>query len=526
MPLSALSNLRRKRPTLLRRIRGTRASLSLEFSSALAVFGTASSVGKSLITAAFCRLLRDDGHRVAPFKAQNMSNNSYVALDGGEIGRAQYLQAMAARIEPSVHHNPVLLKPSEDDFSQVIVRGQAIGRTQARAYFANTEPLRRLAFESLARLQREHDVVVLEGAGSCAEVNLRAREFVNFPAAHQARARVVLVADIDRGGVFAQVVGSLAVMPDEDRRRVSGVIVNKFRGDRSLFDDGVSYLEQRTGLPILGVVPYKYGFELDSEDAVPLSLALDPPAGADADKLKIAVLRLPHISNFTDFDALARVPSVAVHYIYRARPLGDYAAVILPGSKNVAGDLGWLRQNGLYENVLEYHRAGGKLVGICGGLQMLGRRIVDLERIESGEREVDGFGVIDAVTELKQPKLVRRTRGRFLASKIPVTGYEIHLGRTRYAEHSPLLVVDVDGEQVVEGVLDASRRIWGTYLHGVFDQAPARQAFLRWIEPSFSERDIGPDRSEWIERELDTFAAHIREHIDWSRVRCWVLPNA
>jgi len=499
--------------------------LSPEFSSALAVFGTASDVGKSLITAAFCRLLRDDGYSVAPFKAQNMSNNSYVALDGGEVGRAQYVQALAARTEPSVHHNPVLLKPSADDFSQVIVHGQAVGRMQARAYFGNTEPLRQAAFQSLTKLRQQHDVVVLEGAGSCAEVNLRAREFVNFPAAHQARARVVLVADIDRGGVFAQIVGSLAVMPDEDRARVSGIIVNKFRGDRSLFDDGVAYLEQRTGLPILGVVPYQYGFELDSEDAVPLTLALDPPVGVDADKLKIAVLRLPHISNFTDFDALARVPSVAVHYIYRARPLGDYAAVVLPGSKNVAGDLAWLRQSGLFESVLQYHRAGGKLVGICGGLQMLGRRIVDVDGIESGEREVDGFGLIDAVTELVQPKLVRRTQGEFLASGIPVTGYEIHLGRTSYAEPAPLLALDVDGERVLDGVLDTSRRIWATYLHGVFDEAPARQAFLRWVDPSITERDVGPDRLEWVDRQLDAFATHIREHIDWSLVRSWVSDS-
>lgn len=493
-----------------------------EFSSALAVFGTASDVGKSLVTAAFCRLLRDGGHSVAPFKAQNMSNNSYVALDGGEIGRAQYVQAMAARLEPSVHHNPVLLKPSADDFSQVIVHGQAVGRMQARAYFDDTEPLRLAAFQSLARLQEQHDVVVLEGAGSCAEVNLRAREFVNFPAAHQARARVVLVADIDRGGVFAQIVGSLAVMPDEDRARVAGVIVNKFRGDRSLFDDGVSYLESRTGLPVLGVVPYQYGFELDSEDAVPLTLALDPPVGVDADRLKLAVLRLPHISNFTDFDALARVPSVAVHYIYRPRPLGDYAAVILPGSKNVAADLNWLRQTGLFESVLEYHRAGGKLVGLCGGLQMLGTRIVDADGVESDERVVDGFGLIDAVTELSPPKLVRRTQGRFLRTGIPVSGYEIHLGRTEYAAPAPLLELDVDGERVPDGVLDTTRRVWATYLHGVFDEAPARQAFLHWVDPSTDRRDVGPDRTEWVDRQLDVFAAHVREHIDWSRVQSWV----
>ncbi len=519
------------------------------FRSRLAVFGTASDVGKSLLTAAFGRLLSDAGFEVAPFKAQNMSNNSYVALDGGEIGRAQYVQALACRCQPSVHHNPVLLKPSADDSSQVILRGQALGNTRASEYFADNRRLREVAYDSLRRLCATHRVVVLEGAGSCAEVNLRSREFVNFPAAHAAEARVILVADIDKGGVFAQVVGSLEVMPPEDRARVCGVIVNKFRGDRRLFDDGVTYLEQRTGLPVLGVVPFLYGFELDSEDAVPLSLALDPPAGTDAGQLKIAVLRLPHISNFTDFDALARTEGVAVHYIYRPRDLSDYDAVILPGTKSVAADLAWLRETGHAERVLQYHRQGGKLVGICGGLQALGERIVDDHGVESDCREVSGLGVVPALTQLRLPKIVRRVRGRLCDGGQRVSGYEIHVGRTTFEQPSPLIELDPveaglgepptpsgsdggagepsttgasDDAPRLDGFIDDGRRVWLTYLHGVFDEPAARHAFLRWVEPGFVAPEGEFSRDAWIEGQLDAFAAHVRAHVDVERVFGWL----
>ncbi len=496
------------------------------FSSNIAVFGTASDVGKSLLTAAFCRLLSDAGIRVAPFKAQNMSNNSYVALDGGEIGRAQYVQALAARSEPSVHHNPVLLKPSADDSSQIIVHGQALGNTCARDYFRDNSALRESAFASLRRLREHNDVVVLEGAGSCAEVNLRAREFVNFPAAHAAAAHVVLVADIDRGGVFAQVVGSLEVMPEEDRARVHGIIVNKFRGDKSLFDDGVRYLEQRTGVPVLGVVPFIYGFELDSEDAVPLTLAVDPPVGTDAEHLRIAVIRLPHISNFTDFDALARTAGVAVHYVYRPRDLAEYAAVIIPGTKSVAADLAWLRATGLAEQITRYHQGGGKLVGICGGLQMMGQRIIDDEGVESQTPVTTGLGFAPAETRMALPKIVRRVRGHLAAEAVPVTGYEIHVGRTRFAPSSPLMFLDVDGERQPDGYIDDDRRLWMTYLHGVFDDATARHAFLRWVRPEFVAPEAEPSRAQWIDQQLDTCAAHVARYTDFERVLGWVRASA
>lgn len=486
----------------------------------LAIFGTASDVGKSLVATAVCRVLSDAGLSVAPFKAQNMSNNSYVALDGGEVGRAQYVQAVAARCEPSVHHNPVLLKPAADDSSQVVLHGQALGTTTAREYFADNSALRVAAYASLDRLRRRHDAVVLEGAGSCAEVNLRSREFVNFPAAHHADAKVILVADIDRGGVFAQVVGSLEVMPEQDRARVAGIIVNKFRGDARLFDDGVLYLEQRTKLPVLGVLPFSYDTQLDSEDALPLALAVDPPPGADASKVCVAVLRLPHISNFTDFDALSRVPGVAVHYIYRPRDLSQYRAVILPGSKSVRADLAWLRETGLAQKLVEYHARGGRLLGLCGGFQMLGRSIADPEGLEGLPGQSEGLGLIKVNTALGLPKIVRRVAGRLADNAGEVSGYEIHVGRSDVDGQPPLLELSLAAGLVPDGV--RLEGVWGSYLHGLFDEPAFLCAFLRWVCPELSwPSEFGPNREAWLNQQVDAFTEHFRRHVDWRRLVDW-----
>lgn len=507
-----------------------------EFSRALAVFGTASDVGKSLLATAFCRLLSNAAVRVAPYKAQNMSNNSYVAHDGGEVGRAQYLQALACRIEPSVHHNPVLLKPTADDMSQVVLHGRAIARTTAAEYFRDNTALRVAAHGSLEKLQAEADVVVIEGAGSCAEVNLRAHEFVNFPAAHLARARVVLVADIDKGGVFAQVVGSLQVMPPEDRARVVGVVINKFRGDRRLFDDGVSYLERTTGVPVLGVIPYLYGLDLDAEDAVSADVKVDPPPHEDADCVRIGVIRLPHISNFTDFAPLARIDGVAVHYLYRARELHGYSAIVLPGSKSVLADLSWLHETGLARRLLEYHAAGGKILGVCGGFQMLGAELHDEQQVESGLSSAAGLGLIDAVTHYRQPKIVRRTRARTAGSGLPVSGYEIHTGSTEVRGHAPLLLVepqrieksealreasDSDTRGEPEGVRDDRNRVWATVLHGLFDSPQFCDEFLRWLEPEWRGH-AGRARLSAIDAEIERFAQHVQAHMDWPRVMGWL----
>jgi adenosylcobyric acid synthase len=490
------------------------------FSKNLAIFGTASDVGKSTMAAAFGRLLTAQGLRVAPYKAQNMSNNAFVTRDGGEIGRAQYVQAVACRVEPSVHHNPVLLKPQADDLSQVILHGQALSRVRACDYFANTAALKAAAHSSLEQLQQSADVIVLEGAGSCAEVNLRSREFVNFPAAHAAKASVILVADIDKGGVFAQVVGSLEVMPEEDRQRVRGILINKFRGDIALFRDGVEYLEARTGLPVLGVVPYVYGLALEAEDALPLHAKF----GRETDEtgLRIAVVYLPHISNFTDFDALSRRQGVSVRYVRHDCDLQAYDAVILPGSKAVVSDLQWLRRCGLAEAIVSYSRGGGKLIGVCGGYQMLGTRIVDPTGLESSEVVSEGLGLLQAETQFEAPKVVRQVSGTLRGEPIAFNGYQIHYGKVRAAEHEPLLLLDVHGERVPEGVRADSLGIWASTVHGLFDEPEMATALLRWLGAEGTALQAGQSQREWLDLELTRIAEHVRAHVDFARVLSWL----
>ena len=312
----------------------------------LAVLGTGSDVGKSVTVAALCRIFSDLGVNVAPYKAQNMSNNSHVTGLGGEMGRAQVVQAEAARVAPHVDMNPVLLKPATDTGAQVVVQGRPIGNRKAADYFKDTLPLFEKAKESLDRLRSEHDLVIMEGAGSCAEMNLLSRDFVNFRMAEYANAPVILVADIDRGGVFAQIIGTMHILPEEYKSLVKGFIINRFRGDAALFDDGIRYIEEFTGLPVLGLVPYFRHIEIDSEDGLPLDIVIDPPAGPVPGRINIAVIRLPHISNFTDFNPLIRQKAVSLHYLSKPRALSGYDLVILPGSKNVRSDLGWMRETG------------------------------------------------------------------------------------------------------------------------------------------------------------------------------------
>jgi adenosylcobyric acid synthase len=538
-----------------------------EFSRHLAVLGTASDVGKSTIVAALCRILRREGRDVAPFKAQNMSNNACVTPDGGEIGRAQYLQAIAAGVPPSVHHNPVLLKPSADNRSQVVVHGRVLGEMDAKSYFGDTSHLKRAVNQSLQLLDSVGTTLVVEGAGSCAEVNLRAREFVNFPVAHSLEASVILLADIDRGGVFAQIVGSLEVMLPEDRARVRGVLINRFRGDRSLFDDGVRYLEERTGLPVLGVVPNLYDLDLDAEDGfgakhridpewtpldvAPLIGAGGPGRSVNPVKLRIAVIRLPHIANFTDFDALARVPGVEVHYLARPRAhqergLHAYAGVILPGSKSTIQDRLWLKQVGWDELLLDYHRVGGHLLGVCGGFQILGKEIEDPEAVEGSERRTVGLGLLDVSTRFASSKTLRQVSGETLIEGCKVAGYEIHLGETSRSSAPPLFrlcalakgagtsggtasvsagVVQnagvVQEAETFDGVRDDKRRLWGTYLHGLFDEASFTELYLRVLCPDVVFPRATSARQH-LDAELDRLADHVAAHIDLPRIRRWI----
>jgi adenosylcobyric acid synthase len=491
----------------------------------LSILGTGSDVGKSVVVAALCRIFANRGIRVAPFKAQNMSNNSYVTPSGGEVGRAQVVQAEAARVPVHVDMNPVLLKPSSDTGSQVVLHGKPMGNSEASTYFADTDYLFGKAQESLARLRSEHELIVMEGAGSCAEVNLRSRDFVNFRMAHAADAPVILVADIDRGGVFAQLIGSLEVIPQEDRERIRGFIINRFRGDPNLFQDGIEYIERKTGIPVLGLVHFYRHIEIDSEDGMPLDVVVDPPAMLQSDQINIAVVRLPHISNFTDFAPLARTPCVTLHYLSKPRPLAGYDIAFLPGSKNVRADLEWMRKVGWDEGLLQYLDGGGKIGGICGGFQMVGKVILDPHGIEGIAGETKGLGLLDLETTLEKEKVLSRSTGFWLDNENPVEGYEIHMGLTERAGNVPYVIRVKERNGVAADDYDGARSqdgsVWGTYFHGLFDHPLSRHSFLRTLKPECDfETDEFPVEHEraYKERQYDLLAEHFETYLDMVRL--------
>ena len=487
----------------------------------IAFLGTGSDVGKSIVVAAVCRLLRNRGIDVAPYKAQNMSNNSYVTREGGEMGRAQIVQAEASGRTPHVDMNPVLLKPSSDVGAQIVVQGKVVGNALASDYFRNTDALFAKARESLQRLRERAEVVVIEGAGSCAEVNLRDRDFVNFETAHACDAPVILVGDIDRGGIFAQIVGTLEVIPPRDRARVAGFVVNKFRGDARLFDDGIRYLERRTGLPVLGLVPYFRHIEIDSEDGMPLDTVIDPPDRPQPDRISLAAIRLPHISNFTDFAPLQREDAVRFHYLAKPRDLTRYDAVFLPGSKNVRFDLGWLREAGWEKPLRDAAAAGRTLVGVCGGYQMLGRTVRDPRGLEGEPGETAGLGLLDCETELAADKVLARAAGEWIADATPVDGYEIHMGRTLLGTAAfpvaRLHTRNAEPTDEPDGARNAAGTVWGTYLHGIFDRPEFRNRFLRQLDPAFRGTDPRA-AAQFKEEQYDLLAEHFARHLDIPRL--------
>ncbi len=484
----------------------------------LAIFGTASDVGKSVVATALCRIFRNAGIDVAPFKAQNMSNNSGVTPDGFEIGRAQIVQAEAARVAPTADMNPVLLKPNTDTGAQVVLQGRVVSNRSAREYFGDTRPWSDAAFESLLRLGDRHGMLVIEGAGSCAEMNLYDRDFVNFRTARASGASVILVADIDRGGVFAQVVGTLAVLPEEDRKRVAGIIVNRFRGDASLFREGIRILEERAEIPVLGLVPYFRGISIDAEDALPLRTIVDPAGVPDTEKIGIAVVYFPHISNFTDFAVFDRDERVEVHYLHAPRNLDRYRAVVLPGSKNVRGDLEWLLANGWREKLETFREKGGVIAGICGGYQMLGERVSDPDGVEGRPGDSPGLGFLGVRTVLRKEKTLCNAMGRMNSGSLNVSGYEIHMGETLFSgDASPLLLVTSRNNLPsggTDGALSPDGRVFGTYFHGIFDGTAFRNWFLRLIDPEFVQGDVGLDR----DAEYDKLARHFEEHLDMEAI--------
>jgi adenosylcobyric acid synthase len=474
---------------------------------ALMFQGTSSNAGKSIMTAAFCRILLQEGLRVAPFKAQNMSLNSHVTRDGGEMGRAQVVQAMAARVDPDWRMNPVLLKPNSDTGSQVIINGQPVGTMNVREYHRYKEQAWSAARRSYHELADCYDVIVLEGAGSPGEVNLKRHDFVNMKMAREARSPVLLVGDIDRGGVYASFAGIMDVLEEWERRLIAGFVVNKFRGDQSLLDDAHRFIERHTGRPVYGVVPYISGMAIPQEDSVALREGFYGRQEASVEQVDIAVLDLPHISNYTDIDALHGEPDVAIRFVTQAADFGRPDAVILPGSKNVAGDLAALTRAGFVEALHRYAANGGTLIGICGGYQMLGQTIRDPHRLETNAESAAGLGLLAVNSELQSGKILRRRTGIHLASKLPVSGYEIHHGVTE--DHLQPVLSFPDGTRC--GGSDDTGRIWGVYLHGLFDEDLYRRWFIDQLRQTKGLPAVNRILAPYdLDKNLDELATTVR----------------
>lgn len=487
----------------------------------IAVFGTASDVGKSVITTALCRIFANRGILVAPFKAQNMSNNSGVTPDGLEMGRAQIVQAEAAGIAPHVDMNPVLLKPAGGSGSQVVLFGKALGNRTARAYFENNADLFAESCAALDRLRSRYDVVVIEGAGSCAEVNLMASDFVNFRMADYSRADVILVADIDKGGVFAQIVGTLACLPPQYRKLVKGVIINRFRGDIALFADGVEWLGKKAGVPILGIVPWFPGIRIEAEDSVAIEHP-DRSNEPDTDGPSVSVIRLPFISNFTDFDPLAKIEGLDLRFIERPRDLSGFSGIILPGSKNVRADLKWLSDTGWKDLLLQYVHSGGHILGICGGYQIMGCTVEDPEGLEDNPGTSVGLGLLAVKTVLKAPKTT--SLSTFFWGDIRGAGYEIHMGRTIRISGDSLLAVDSRNGKVCtdnDGAMSSDGRVMGTYMHGFFDTPEITH---RWLSSIGLTDIVIPPFYGLAARSLeyDRLATHVAAHIDAAAIEKWL----
>ena len=480
----------------------------------VAVFGTGSDVGKSIVAAALCRIFSDSGIRVAPYKAQNMSNNSCVTAEGGEIGRAQAVQAECARLEPNVHMNPLLLKPSGNGVSQVVLRGKAVGNATSadfrhfRArYFDETKA-------SLDHLRAAFELVVLEGAGSCAEVNLRGWDIANFRTALAGDAAVILVADIERGGVFAQVIGTLALLEENERALVKGIIINRFRGDSELFEDGREFIEQKTGLPILGVVPFDRELDIDAEDSLSLDAAVAHRFNPLEGKVNIACVRLPHISNFTDAAPLLRHPSVNLIWLHRPVSLDGVDLLILPGSKNVRADLRWLAGCGWREVILNFAKRGGRIVGICGGYQMLGTSVEDPHGVEEEPGSTPGLGLLDVRTVMAREKRLARVRAKWLTTGETLSGYEIHMGVTELGSGiQPLIAIEEDGTAHTDGALSADGKIMGTYLHGLFDEPVFLENYIKGFGQAGGGGEM-PSAAAHKELQYDRLAEHFSRHLN------------
>ena len=483
------------------------------------ICGTGSGVGKSVIVSALCRIFLQEGYRVAPFKAQNMALNSFVTRGQGEIGRAQATQAQACRIEPSVDMNPVLIKPTSDVGAQVIVLGKPIGNMHALGYTKYKNRLLGIVRSSFRRLAGDYEVVVLEGAGSPAEINLKSHDIVNLKMATFAKAPVILVGDIDKGGVFAWIIGTLELLTFKERRMIKGIIINKFRGDITLLKPGIDFLERRIGIKVLGVIPFFKDIKIPEEDAVPLDSFKNSSSGR-GHKLNIDVLYLPHISNFTDFDTLEKEPDVRLRYVKTPEELKNPDMIIIPGTKNTISDLSYLMKSGFVSRIRSMINSDKtvSLLGICGGYQMLGKRILDKYGLESKQKQIKGMDILPVETSLMTDKILAQVEAREIISGLKLSGYEIHHGLTRIRGRCDPFseVFECNGKKIKynEGAVSKDRRILGTYIHGIFDASPFRRNFLNRLRrkkgwPILSVKEnLNPDK------EFDKLAQLVRENID------------
>lgn len=481
----------------------------------LMIQGTTSDAGKSVMVAGLCRLLARRGVRVVPFKPQNMALNSAVTVDGGEIGRAQAVQAQAAFLEPHTDMNPVLLKPNTDIGAQVIIHGKALANMDARRYHDYKPVAMRAVLESYERLRAAYDFVLVEGAGSPAEINLRDKDIANMGFAEAVDCPVWLVGDIDRGGVFAHLYGTLALLAPSEQARITGLIINRFRGDVSLLTPGLDWLTRETGKPVLGVLPYLQGLHLEAEDALPR----EPGIAKDAERLRVAVPVLARISNHTDFDPLRLHPQVEVHWVRPGEAIPPADLIILPGSKSTRGDLHRLREQGWDKDIHRHLRYGGKVIGICGGFQMLGRQVHDPAGLEGEPGHSPGLGFLDFETTLEPEKQLHRVEGRLLLDDAFIIGYEIHAGiSVGPALNHPAVQL---GDGRPDGALSDDGHILGTYLHGLFDAAPARDALLRWAGLAVRET---PDYRQLREEGINRLADAIETHLDLRLLETVIHP--
>jgi len=501
--------------------------------------GTGSDVGKSVLAAALCRVLKQDGFRVAPFKAQNMALNSFVTADGGEMGRAQVMQAEAAGVEPHVDMNPILLKPTSNKGSQVIVLGKPVGNFEAVSYYRYKHQLLPVVLDAFDRLSRTYDVVVMEGAGSAVELNLKEHDLVNLAMARRTNTPCVLVGDIDRGGIFAALVGSIMLMEPEERELIKGLIVNKFRGDPALFESGTKLLEKLSGRPVLGLVPYFDDIILPEEDSV--ALARRVCKGLALESINIGVVRLPHISNYTDFDAFSRDSRVEVHYFASPELIFNFDSVVIPGSKNTIEDLLFLHESGLADAIRAFWKSGRMVVGICGGYQMLGVEVKDPWGCESRRTEIKGLEILPMITEMHADKITRQAKAEIRKDHhfwnywagfigVPegsIEGYEIHMGRSLELPGSGenlsgiFRITERRGEKmpipVEDGMASARGLAWGTYLHGIFDNDLFRKWFVAAVASTVGKSiDVKNEVSGywiWKDEQYNLLAEHFRKHV-------------